>query len=52
MRIDPHNHKEKYIGWRESANSIKSISEINKNLILNYLDDMAKGANIMNHFRN
>lgn len=47
MKIDPYNHKEKYLKWRETANiSIPGINEKNRKIILNYLDDMEKGANI------
>lgn len=46
MKIDPYNHKEKYLKWRESAKqSIEGISEKNQKIILNYLDDMENGTN-------
>jgi len=47
MKIDPYKNKESYISWREKANhSIPGINKENQKIILNYLDDMEKGANI------
>lgn len=46
-KFDPYNPKEKYENWREEIHSrISGSSEINSNLILDYLDDMEQGVNI------
>jgi hypothetical protein len=47
VKFDPYKHQERYEKWREEIHSrISGISEINSNLILDYLDDMEKGVNI------
>ncbi len=47
MKIDPYNHEEKYKTWREKVSGgIPGISKQNSDLILNYLNDMERGANI------
>ncbi|MBI3334022.1 site-specific integrase, partial [Candidatus Pacearchaeota archaeon] len=47
MKIDPYNSKETYFSWRESAKEgIAKISRENSTIILQYLDDMEKGANV------
>lgn len=46
MRIDPYNHKEKYLTWKESVSKgIPGISSSNSELIMKYLIDMERGAN-------
>ncbi len=46
-KFDPYKHQERYEKWREEIHSrISGISEVNSNLILDYLDDMEKGVNI------
>ncbi len=48
MKIDPYNHKERYLKWREEVlkSRIPEISKENSDLILRYLDDMEHGINI------
>ncbi len=47
MKIDPYQHKERYLKWRKLVeNGIQGISEFNSNLILRYLDDMENGINV------
>ncbi|MGV8142235.1 MAG: tyrosine-type recombinase/integrase [Candidatus Pacearchaeota archaeon] len=47
MKIDPYNHKEKYKVWQEKMqNGIQGVSKINSELIMSYLNDMERGANI------
>jgi len=47
MKIDPYNHKESFLGWRdECRKGIPEISKANSDFILNYIDDMEKGANV------
>jgi len=47
MKIDPYNHKKRYLAWRESVkDGIPSISSENSRIALKYLDDMEKGLNI------
>lgn len=47
MKIDPHNHKERYFAWKEKIRGrIPEISKTNSELILRYLDNMEKGLNI------
>lgn len=47
MKIDPHNHKEKYFSWKKSLNGrILDISEKNSQIILDYLFDMEQGLNV------
>jgi len=48
MKIDPHNHKERYLNWKEKTEDIQEISKYNSDLILQYLNDMEKGINISN----
>ena len=49
MKIDPYNHKERYLKWRESIkNRIPKTNQYNSDLILNYLDDMENGINVSN----
>jgi len=46
-KIDPYKHKERYIAWRKGAEKgISGVSKENSDIILRYLDDMEKGANI------
>lgn len=47
MKIDPYNHKEKYLEWKEQNESgIQGISKQNSDLIFKYLYDMEMGINI------
>jgi len=47
MKIDPYNHKEKYLAWKEKAREgIPNISRKNSELILDYLFDMEQGLNV------
>ena len=47
MKIDPHNHKERWLNWKaKNKTRIPEISKENSNLILQYLNDMEKGINI------
>jgi hypothetical protein len=47
MKVDPYNHKEKYLNWKNSINGrIENISEKNSQLILNYIRDMECGLNV------
>lgn len=46
MRIDPYNHKERYLAWKEKVkDGIPDISKANSDLILAYLRDMETGMN-------
>ncbi len=48
MKIDPYNHKERYLEWKEEATKtgIRDVGTYNSDLILKYLNDMEKGINI------
>ncbi len=47
MKIDPHNHREKYLKWKErSRNGIPDISKVNTKIIMQFMGDMEKGINI------
>ncbi len=47
MKIDPYKNKEYYQEWKNSVKSgISGISKENSTIILRYLDDMERGANI------
>lgn len=48
MKIDPYNHKEKYLKWKQGAKErgILNISKYNSDLILQYIEDMEMGINI------
>ncbi|NPE26722.1 tyrosine-type recombinase/integrase [Methanococcoides sp. SA1] len=47
MKIDPNNHKERYLRWKERYNErIPKISETNSGIVLDYLHDMEHGLNI------
>ncbi len=49
MKIDPYNHKERYLKWKENLkNKILSLSDENSQTILNYLEDMENGLNVAN----
>jgi len=47
-KIDPYNHKERYLKWKQNAqhSELGGLSSYNSNLILQYLDDMENGINI------
>ena len=47
MKIDPYNHKEKYLSWKENINGkLPGVSEKNSEVILRYIFDMEQGINI------
>jgi len=47
MKIDPYNHKERYLAWRKGAETgIEGLSKENSSIVLTYLDDMQRGVNI------
>ena len=47
MKIDPYNHKDKYLNWKNRIQGeIPGISKKNSNLVLQYLNDMEKGINV------
>ena len=47
MKIDPYNHKERYLSWKEKVKEgIPDISKENSDIILQYLGDMEKGVNV------
>lgn len=47
MKIDPYKSKENYLEWREFVKEgIQGITKENSEIILTYLDDMERGANI------
>ncbi len=49
MKVDPYQHKERYLIWKESVkNGIPDISKENSDIILDYIFDMEHGLNISN----
>jgi hypothetical protein len=47
MKIDPYNHKGKYLIWKESvAQGIPELTKENSEIILQYISDMERGLNI------
>lgn len=49
MKIDPYNHKEKYLAWKERVKeAIPGITKENSDIIKKYLGDMEQGINIAN----
>ncbi len=47
MKIDPYNHKEKYLRWKESVkDGIPELSKANSDMILQYIFDMENGLNV------
>ncbi len=47
MKIDPYNHKEIYLRWKEDVKrGVPEVSKENSEVILNYLNDMERGVNI------
>lgn len=47
MKIDPYNHKKRYLEWKEKVSKgIPDISESNSKIIIKYLEDMECGINI------
>ncbi len=47
MKIDPYNHKEKYLEWKTSINGrIPALSEQNSRIVLDYIFDMEQGLNV------
>ena len=46
-KIDPYNHKRRYLGWKERVKGgIQEISKENSEIILRYVNDMEKGINV------
>ena len=49
MKIDPYNHKERYLTWKEKVkDGIPELSKSNSIIILHFLDNMENGINIAN----
>jgi len=50
MKIDPYNHKERYIKWKQTAqhSGLPELSKYNSNLLLQYVEDMENGLNVAN----
>lgn len=47
MKLDPYNHKERYLKWKEKVKEgIPEISKENSDIIMTYLSDMESGINI------
>ncbi len=47
MKIDPHGHKERYLGWKErTKNGIPEISKENSDIILKFIYQMELGLNV------
>jgi len=48
MKLDPYNHKEKYLRWkgRVIANGIEDITKNNSDKIINFIFDMELGLNV------
>ncbi len=47
MKIDPYNHKERFLEWKKETKSrIPEISKENSDIILKYLEDMERGINV------
>lgn len=46
-KIDPYNHKERYLKWKENVSKgIPEISKESSDIILQYLNDMEIGRNV------
>ncbi len=45
MKIDPYNTKERYLAWKGREDKLSEISPINKEILLQYLNDMEIGIN-------
>lgn len=47
MKIDPYNHRGRFLKWKEKVKGeIPNISKENSEIILQYLNDMEKGINV------
>ena len=47
MKIDPYNHKERYLRWKKQVkNRIPNITPENSEIILRYLQEMEIGVNV------
>jgi len=48
MKIDPYNHKEKYLHWKEKVkdSGMSGISKQNSEVLLQYITDMENGINV------
>ena len=46
MKIDPYNHKEKYLKWKSTSTGIEGVSKKNSDTIVQYVFDMENGLNI------
>jgi hypothetical protein len=52
MKIDPYNHKERYLNWKNSINGrIPDLSDKNAQIILEYILDMEHGLNVASSSR-
>lgn len=47
MKIDPYNHKEKFLNWKQKTeDGIPGIGKTNSDIILKYISDMENGLNV------
>ena len=47
MKIDPYQHKETYLKWKqEVGDKIPGLTKESSDIILNYLGDMENGLNV------
>jgi len=47
MKIDPYNHKQKYLAWKARINGVfPNVSKENSDIFTQYLNDMEIGANV------
>jgi len=44
--VDPHNNKSKFEKWKKRGREIKYVEGKNREIILNYLEDMESGYNV------
>lgn len=44
--IDPHNHKRYYELWKNSGMNLKNLSEQNRKILIEFLEDMEIGKNV------
>ena len=44
MKVDPHNHKRRYLNWKKKGYPL-DVSESNARIIIEYLSDMENGLN-------
>lgn len=49
-KFDPFHHKEKYLSWKERAQSeIADLTEYNSKIFMKYITDMECGLNVAAH---